>query len=153
MGQVKYTHRIDALPAQVFELGLKAERMPEWFTSIIEVKDITGPLDRIGSGYTAMMKVAGRPLEVRWEVVKIDGPSYTELKGSAPGGGWATYSAKNEPVGTGTEVTLELHYELPGGFLGQFADKLFVERAIERDMKHAAENFKALVEAEVPALV
>jgi ribose 1,5-bisphosphokinase PhnN len=33
------------------------------------------------------------------------------------------------------------------------ADKLFVERAIERDAKHSAENFKAICEADghVPA--
>jgi hypothetical protein len=29
------------------------------------------------------------------------------------------------------------------------ADKLFVERAIERDVKHSVENFKAICEAEV----
>lgn len=153
MGQVTYTQRVDAPPERVFELGLKAERIPEWFHSIVEVKDVTGPLDHIGAAYTALMKIGGRPLEVRWEVVKIDKPTYSELKGTAPGGGWATYSAKNEPAGTGTEVSLELRYELPGGFLGQFADKLFVERAIERDLKHAAENFKALVEAKTPVLV
>jgi uncharacterized membrane protein len=153
MGKVNYTHRVDAPPDRVFELGLKAERIPEWFQSIVEVKDISGPLDRVGSAYTALMKIAGQPLEVRWEVVRVEKPTYSELKGTAPGGGRATYIAKNVLSGTGTEVSVELQYELPGGFLGQFADKLFVERTIERDLRHAAENFKAIVEAEVPALV
>jgi hypothetical protein len=42
---------------------------------------------------------------------------------------------------------------LPGGFAGSVADKLFVERAIERDVKHSMENFKAICEAEtsIPA--
>jgi uncharacterized membrane protein len=153
MGQVKHTYRTEAPPDRVFELGLQVERIPEWYHSIIEVKDISGPLDRIGSAYTQLTKIAGRPLEIRWEVVKVEKPTYFEAKGTAPSGGSGTYIAKNEPFGKGTEVTLELQYELPGGFLGQFADKLFVERAIERDMVHAAENFKALVEAEVPAPV
>ena len=33
--------------------------------------------------------------------------------------------------------------------IGGVADKLFVERAIERDTKHSVENFKAICEAEV----
>jgi hypothetical protein len=41
-------------------------------------------------------------------------------------------------------------YELPGGFIGDLAFKLFAERAVERDLRHSNENFKAIVEAEVP---
>jgi hypothetical protein len=40
---------------------------------------------------------------------------------------------------------------LPGGFFGGIADKVFIERQIERDIKHSNENFKALCEAKVPA--
>jgi len=42
MGLVRYTYRVDAPPELVFEFGLKAERIPEWNTSVIEVKDISG---------------------------------------------------------------------------------------------------------------
>jgi hypothetical protein len=38
-------------------------------------------------------------------------------------------------------------YELPGGFFGDMADKLFMERAIERDLRHSNQNLKALCEA------
>lgn len=44
-----------------------------------------------------------------------------------------------------------MDYELPGGFFGDIADRLFMERQIERDVKHSNENFKALCEAKVPA--
>lgn len=148
MGDVKYTYRIDAPPERVFDFGLITERFPEWNASLNEVKDISGPLDRVGATYTALMRVGGRPLETRWEVVRFERPSYFELKGTTPGGS-ARQISRLEPIGAGTEVFFELHYELPGGFLGQFADKLFVERAIERDVKHSADNYKAIVEAEV----
>jgi uncharacterized membrane protein len=46
-------------------------------------------------------------------------------------------------------MSIEVDYELPGGFVGGVADKLFVERAIERDIKHSLENFKAICEADV----
>lgn len=148
MGAVKDTYRVDAPPERVFAFGLMAERFPEWNTSLIEVKDISGPLDRVGATYTALMRVGGRPLETRWEVVRCERPLDFELKGTTPGG-WAKQITRLEPVGSGTEVFLELQYELPGGFLGQFADKLFVERAIERDVKHSSDSYKAIVEAEI----
>jgi uncharacterized membrane protein len=56
------------------------------------------------------------------------------------------------PAGEGTDVEMEVDYEVPAGFLGHIADRLFLEKAMERQMRHTAENFKALAEAKVPAL-
>ena len=145
------THfHVDAPPDRVFELGANAERIPEWNASVTEVKDVTGKLDHVGAAYTAVMKIAGRRLEGRWEVVKIERPSYTELRGSAPGGGRATLITRNTPAGGGCDCSGELDYELPGGFIGDLAFKLFAERSVERDVRHSNENFKAIIEAEVP---
>jgi uncharacterized membrane protein len=63
-----------------------------------------------------------------------------------------TFINRLEPKGTGTDLTMELTYELPAGFLGAVLDKVFVERAIERDLRFSAENFKAFCEAKVPVL-
>jgi hypothetical protein len=38
-------------------------------------------------------------------------------------------------------------YQLPAGFLGELADKLFVERSVARDVQHSGENLKAIAEA------
>ena len=51
------------------------------------------------------------------------------------------------------DYVIDIEYELPPGIIGQIADRLFVERAVERDLRHSIENFTALVEAEVPQLV
>ncbi|HSL77522.1 MAG TPA: SRPBCC family protein, partial [Candidatus Limnocylindrales bacterium] len=72
-----------------------------------------------------------------------------EFTASSPAGGSATSTTTIEPAGGGTDFTIEVDYELPGGFVGGMADKLFVERAIERDVKHSFENLKAICEAEV----
>ena len=56
------------------------------------------------------------------------------------------------PIGTGTEVVLEVDYELPAGIFGKVADKLFIERAVERDLRHSIENFKAFIEVKEPVL-
>jgi uncharacterized membrane protein len=149
MGHVLQTGHIDASPDRAFALALDAARIPEWNSSVIEVKEITGSLDQVGSSYVSVLKLGGRRLEGRWEVSRVETPRVLEFTGTAPGGGRATTKNRFEPAGGGTDLTIEIEYDLPGGFVGGMADKLFVERAIERDVKHSVENFKAICEAEV----
>lgn len=149
MGHILQTGHIDASPDRAFALALDAARIPEWNSSVIEVKEVTGSLDQVGSSYVSVLKLGGRRLEGRWEVSRVEAPRLIEFTGTAPGGGRATSNNRFESAGGGTDVTIEIEYELPGGFVGGMADKLFVERAIERDVKHSVENFKAICEAEV----
>jgi hypothetical protein len=153
MGHVRQMGHVDVSPDRAFALTVDAERDPEWNSSVVEVKDVTGLLERVGASYTAILKLGGRRLETRWEATKVEKPRFLELAGSAPGGGHAISKTTFEPAGGGTDITVEVDYELPGGFVGGMADKLFVERAIERDIKHSLENFKAICEVEekVPA--
>jgi uncharacterized protein YndB with AHSA1/START domain len=149
MGHIRQSSHIDASPEQVFALAIDAKRVPEWNASVVETRDVSGPLDRVGASYTAILKLGGRRLEGQWEVSRVEQPGLLEITGTAPGGGRATAINRFEPAAMGTDFSLEVDYELPGGFVGGIADKLFVERAIERDAKHSLENFKAICEAEV----
>jgi uncharacterized membrane protein len=149
MGHVQQTGHIDAPPDKAFALAIDATRIPEWNSSVVEVKDITGSLDQVGASYVSVLRLGGRRLESRFEVSRAEQPRLLEFTGTAPGGGQATATNRFEPAGGGTDLAIEVEYELPGGFVGGVADKLFVERAIERDVKHSVENFKAICEAEV----
>jgi polyketide cyclase/dehydrase/lipid transport protein len=149
MGHVRQMGHVDISPDRAFALTMDAKRDPEWNSSVVEVKDVTGMLDTVGAHYTAMLKLGGRQLETRWEVMKVEKPRLLEQEATSDRGGHATSTTTFEPAGGGTDITIEVDYELPGGFVGGMADKLFVERAIERDIKHSIENFKAICEAEV----
>jgi uncharacterized membrane protein len=140
---------VDAPPDRTFALAADAKRGPEWNNSIVEVKDVGGMLDTVGANYIAVLKLGGRRLETRWEVTKVEKPTLLELVASSPQGGRASSTTRFDAAGGGTDMSIEVDYELPGGFVGGMADKLFVERAIERDVKHSLENFKAICEAEV----
>ena len=153
MGHVVNHVHIDAAPERVFGLAIQPERLPEWQANLVEVRDVSGPGDQVGTSWTAIMKIGGRKLDGRWEVTRVERPTYVELSGTAPGGGRATVINRFEPEDGGTDASIELDYVLPGGFLGGVADKLFVERSVERDTRHSGENFKAICEAEVPAAV
>jgi uncharacterized membrane protein len=144
---------IDAPPDAAYAFLIDAARIPEWNSSVVEVTDVQGPLDTVGGSYTAILKLGGRQLETRWETTKVEGRRLAEFVASSAAGGSATSTSTLEAAHGGTDLMLEVDYELPGGFVGGMADKLFVERAIERDIKHSLENVKAICEAEskVPA--
>ncbi|MGH2417278.1 MAG: SRPBCC family protein [Candidatus Limnocylindria bacterium] len=149
MGHVLQSGHIEAPPDKAFAMAIDATRIAEWNSSVVETRDITGSLDRVGASYIAILKLGGRRLEGHWEVSKVEKPRLLEITGTAPGGGRATATNRFEPAGAGTDVTIEIDYDFPGGFVGGMADKLFVERAIDRDVKHSVENFKEICEAEV----
>jgi uncharacterized membrane protein len=153
MGHIRESIHVDAPIEQVWELGAKCERYPEWQTGLVEVRDCTGPIDHVGAKYTIVYKSMGRKLDATFEVTRAEKPRLIEQKGTIPGGGHGTLLQTAEPAGGGTDITLTMDYELPGGFIGDLANKLFMERALERDIRHSNENFKALCEAEakVPA--
>ena len=153
MGHVRQMGHVDISPDRAFALTIDPKRDPEWNNSVIDVRDVSGMLDTVGASYTAMLKLGGRKLETRWEVTKVEKPKFIEQAATSERGGHATSKTTFEAAGGGTDITIEVDYELPGGFVGGMADKLFVERAIERDVKHSMENFKAICEVEeaVPA--
>ncbi len=153
MGHVRETIHIDAPPDLVWAIGADASRFPEWETNAIESKGTSEKLDHVGAKYTSVGRIAGRRLEGTFEVTKVDKPRMIHLTGTSKGGGGGTATIHLDPTATGTEYTMELDYELPGGILGGVVDRMFAERTVERDLRHSLDNLKALCEAEakVPA--
>ena len=148
MGHVRESIHIDATPEAAWRIGRDPNRIPEWNTTAIEVKDVSGPLDQVGSRFTVISKIAGRPLAVTWEIQRVEVPRFAETSATAPGGGQARQRIDYEPDGAGTRLTVDLEYELPMGFLGEMFNRVVAERMIARDVRHSSENFKALVEEE-----
>ena len=96
-----------------------------------------------------VMKVLGRTMEGWGEVTEVDRPRMLRIDGSGSGGS-ATTVYRFTPTETGTDAEIQLDYDLPAGLFGKAADKLFIQRSVERDLEHSLENFKAFVEASVP---
>ena len=153
MTHVRMATHFDAPIERVFNLVTDYSRYPEWNVSYEEIRQVTGPVDKVGTKVHTVMKLLGRKMEGWGEVVEVDRPRYLKISGTVLEGGKLTYSERLTPAGTGTDLEFEIEYELPAGFLGHIADKLFVEKAVERDLHHSMENFKALVEASQPVLV
>ncbi len=148
MAHVTITEHVEAPIERVFEMFTDVKRWPEWMPGGVEIKEITGPLDKAGTKVHEVSRFLGRTMESWDEVVEAERPRLWKLKTQSGGmKGSATY--RLIPVGQGTDIVVEADYELPAGFLGHIADRLFLEKAMERQMRHAGENVKALIEAEV----
>ncbi len=148
MSHVRHSIHIDAPPDVVWNVGRDPERMPEWNTTTIAVKDVKGPLDQAGAKFTVQSKIAGRPIDITWTIEQVEAPRYFVATASTPMGGGATQRVDYEPDGGGTRVTIDMDYEIAPGILGQVMNKLFAERALERDVHHSADNLKAVIEQE-----
>lgn len=149
MAHVKLTEHIEAPTEDVFELFIDVKRWPEFMPSG-EVKEVTGPLDKVGTRIRSVMQLLGRKMEGWDEVVEVERPHLLKLAAEEPMKYVAAY--RMNPAGQETDVVVEVDYELPAGFLGHIADRVFVEKGMERQMRHALENFKALAEVKKPVL-
>jgi uncharacterized protein YndB with AHSA1/START domain len=153
MTNVRITTHFDAPIERVFELATDYGRYAEWNVSYAEVMQVSGPVDKVGTKIHSVMKILGRKMEGWGEVVDVERPKYLKIAGTGLEGGKLTYSERFTRVASGTDIEFDCDYELPAGILGHIADRLFVEKAVERDLRHSMENFKALVEAKQPVLV
>ena len=151
MGHISRTIHVEATPEQVFDLMTNPERLREWQVPAAEVKDITGTPGTVGMGWTTASTFAGRKMENHMSVTAVERPRSFEVKGT--GSGTATLRGRFEPAAGGTDVTIESEYEMPLGFIGEAANKLFVEKSFAESWDKSLEKFKALVEAEAPAHV
>jgi ligand-binding SRPBCC domain-containing protein len=153
MSHVRNSVHIEAPPAIAWQVGRDPDRIPQWNTTAVAVKDVTGPLDRVGTRLTIESRVVGRSVDITWEVQEVESPRYFVATATTPMGGSARQRVDYEPEDGGTKVTVDMEYELAAGLLGKLLNKAFAERMLERDVVHSGENFKALVEEEarVPA--
>jgi carbon monoxide dehydrogenase subunit G len=152
MGHISRTIHVEATPEQAFDLLTNPARFPEWMVPASEVKDITGTPGTVGLGWTTASTFAGRKMENRMSVTAVERPRSFEVKGTGGGiSGTATLHGRFEPAAGGTDITIENDYEMPLGFIGDAADKLFVEKSFAESWDKSLVKFKALVEADAPA--
>jgi uncharacterized membrane protein len=141
------TH-FDAPIENVWEVVIDLPHMPQWHVAITEVKDTSGPFDHVGATATVIVKGPDRLHECREEVTAAEPPRLRSDLGREVGGGmeW-TSTVRYTPADGGTDCEWELEMKPPSGLMGAFADKLFMQRMIERQMHQSVDNLKEIVRA------
>ncbi len=151
MGHISRTIHVEATPEQVFDLWANPERFREWMVPATEVKDIMGTPGTVGYGWTAATTFAGRKMETPMKITAFERPRLIEMQSTGSMAG--TVRGRLEPAAGGTDVTIGSEYEMPLGFIGDAANKLFFEKSFAESWDKSLAKFKAIVEAEVPAHV
>jgi uncharacterized protein YndB with AHSA1/START domain len=153
MSHLTITAQFDAPIERVFALGIDFTRYPEWNVTYPEIKEVVGAPDKVGTRIHATTRFLGRSMDSWGEIVGIDPPRLLRMSGSSAEGGRLDLAYRLTPKGTGTELVIEADYELPAGIFGKLADKLFIERAVERDLRHSLDNFGAFLALREPTPV
>ncbi len=124
------------------------DRCPEWMDDLKSVEytsEVHTPEDkyRVGAS-THWIKVKGEEFDV--EVTEsIENEKITTRTSPIQGATMtATFAVK--PTEAGTEMSYVVDYEMPWGILGKILDKLFIRRALEKDITGEAEKLKSILE-------
>jgi carbon monoxide dehydrogenase subunit G len=148
MGRISGSIDIDAPLEVCWAINADASRLTEWNPAILEVRDVSGPLDRVGTTYTGVIKAMGRRFDGRNEVTAVEPMRSVTTAGTGVGGAKARVRAEFARRGEGTRVTVSIDYDLPGGVFGGIAEKLFATRQLEEQLTASNKGFKALAERE-----
>jgi len=126
---------------------LALDRLPEWMDALeMEsgkyTSEVRTPEDRYRVGASAHIT------EKRWEYDLEVTESLKNEKLTARSKGKYTYTMTFilKPVEEGTKLTCMGDFEMPWGILGKALDKLYAQRAGEKQTERALEKLKSILE-------
>jgi uncharacterized membrane protein len=145
--RVEKSIEIKAPPEKVWEM-LAFDRLPEWMDDLKSVKytsEVRTPDDKYRVGASVhWIKVKNEEFDS--EITEsLENEKITFRIPSLQGATVIT-SFILKPTEVGTEMTYAVDYEMPWGIFGKFLDKLFVKRALKKDITGEAENLKSILE-------
>jgi uncharacterized membrane protein len=144
MAHVEQETTISVPVAAVFRKLLEPETATEWLINLEEVRNLTGC--EVGGTYEWTFNMAGRvPFKgknIFTEIIPNQRVAYESAGGIKSAWDWRLTPT---PDGA-TRVHVAVDYTVPGSVLGALADKLFIERQNETDLRESLANLKEVLE-------
>ena len=81
MTHIRTVGHFEAPIARVFELLTDYKTYPEWNVNYVDVPEVVGPTNQVGTKIRAVMKLLGRTMEGWAEVTQIDPPNRLTITG------------------------------------------------------------------------
>lgn len=147
MGHLTRSTTIDCAPERVFAVLSDVDRLPQFSSMTVDVRNGPGRPIQAGDTFDQVVKILGKELESRWRVVEVRPPSVIRCEGEATAGARATLTETLAPEGTGTRVELDVDYDLPLGILGDAVDAVFLHSKNEEQADEILARLKSLCEA------
>ena len=144
MQHMRIETHIEAPVEEVWKFFCNMSNWPDWMPRGT-FSDVSGPLDEVGTTYVGGMKLMGHEYKTKYEVVEVE-PLRLIHERSGNAEDWFRF----EPDGDATNLIAESDWEMPGKLPSVIKDMMGKGWA-ERNFRNAMADFKALVEAKVPA--
>ncbi|MDP9019877.1 MAG: SRPBCC family protein [Actinomycetota bacterium] len=145
MAKINRSIEIRATPEAAFESLINWSALTQWST-VTHSHDGPDLGSGVGDEFDQQVRIAGLPLRTHWRVVEFDRPWSLTYDVTAVGGGRMTLRQEVAPSGEGIRVEFDVDYDLPGAFLGEALDRVYVQRRNEREVEHSLQNLKDLLE-------
>jgi uncharacterized membrane protein len=146
MTRIERSVLINAPVETVFDYAATVATLPEWWTSMTNVRNYGAGRAAKGLTYEWTYKMIGVHFDGKTEVTDV--AENRRIVTRSAGGISSTIEQDFSDAGGGsTRFALKIEYTVPGSILGKIADKLFVERMNEREADHVVSNLKMLCEA------
>lgn len=138
---------IDAPIQKVWDTVMDPGRLGEWVTIHRGIRNAPdGPLQP-GASMEQQMQVRGFRFQVHWTLVSVQEPTMAEWKGRGPAHSGARIRYVLTDNGDGaTEFDYTNEFSPPGGRLGNFASRMIVGAASEREAHNSLIRLKTLLE-------
>lgn len=150
MPEVEQSIEIAAPPERVFDLiANEPERMAEWWPPIELQERVTPPPTALGSVSRYVYNMMGVKIRGEHEVKALNENQHLIVK--TVSGIDSSFTFRFEPSATGTRLTINVDYTLPGSVLGQLLNRIALEQKNERDLEEGLANLKRIVESEAVA--
>jgi len=146
VGHLSGRFRVEASPERAFDVIADPSRFPEWQTALVEMVEVAGRPGGIGSSFTAIYRVLGRPVESHFVVNAATRPRLFQLTG-ATAGGWARWTTTIEPEAVGSTIVIDLDYQLPRAALTGLLVWLAGNR-VGRDFRRTYDRLKLVLDRE-----
>ena len=142
MAEIHKSVTIDAPAGRVFDLLDDPSAIPSYTPNVERVEDVRQSEQRIGDTFRVIYKALGITFEEKFTVTEHVRP--TRLASRFENGMKGTFLYQVAPQGEQTTLTVDVHYELPGGPLGKAIDALLLERTNERTIENQLDNLRQL---------
>jgi uncharacterized protein YndB with AHSA1/START domain len=146
MKEIKRKVQVEREPGVVFELISDLRRRPEWVTTTVQTYDVPPGTMRDGQCFRQTMRVAGKQIESKWSVARIEPQRRIEYDVNCSAGGRLSMTQSLIALGEATVVEIVAEYELPLDLLRGPLWARYIERRIQREVAVSLHNLRDLLE-------
>jgi carbon monoxide dehydrogenase subunit G len=144
MHTVRESTTVAAPADRIFRLLAEPERAVVFIPGLNRIQNVS-PNRALGCSWDYEFNWLGWIVSGRSECTRYEEPTTYQFKTLT--GNPSTWTYRCEPAGAGTQLTLEVEYEVPENQLARFTGEAVLRRMNENTARDIVGNLKALVES------